>query len=82
MIQRIQSVYLFMTTLLALLFLKGSFINYADKSGSVIKVTFGGILRSVGGVISEPIEKTFPISIFIILIPAKHPQVQQAIDTN
>ena len=45
MIQRIQSVYLSLTTLLSLLFLKGSFLIFSEKSGSVIKVTFNGIFQ-------------------------------------
>lgn len=69
MIQRIQSVYLLLTTLLSLLFLKGSFLSFADKTGSVIKVTFSGIFRNSGGEVFGLIEKTLPISIFIILIP-------------
>ncbi|MCX6320772.1 MAG: DUF4293 family protein [Bacteroidia bacterium] len=70
MIQRIQSLYLLLTTLLSLLFLKGSFLNFIDKSGSVIKVTFNGIVRDTGGQGFEFIEKLLPVSAFIILIPA------------
>lgn len=69
MIQRIQSLYLLLTTLLSLLFLKGSFLNFVDKTGSVIKVTFNGIVRDTGGQGFELIEKLLPISAFIILIP-------------
>ncbi|MEI8225770.1 MAG: DUF4293 domain-containing protein [Bacteroidota bacterium] len=69
MIQRIQSFYLFLTTLLSLLFLKGSFLNFVDKTGSVIKVTFNGIVRDTGGQGFELIEKLLPISAFIIFIP-------------
>ena len=69
MIQRIQSLYLFLTTLLSLLFLKGSFLTFIDKSGSVIKVAFRGIIRDAGGQGFELTEKLFPISALIILIP-------------
>ena len=69
MIQRIQSFYLLLTTLLSLLFLKGSFLNFIDKTGSVIKVTFNGIVRDTGGQGFELIEKLLPISAFIIFIP-------------
>jgi len=69
MIQRIQSLYLLLTTLLSLLFLKGSFLNFLDKSGSVIKLTFNGIARDAGGQGQELIEKLLPVSAFIILIP-------------
>jgi hypothetical protein len=70
MIQRIQSLYLSLTTLLSLLFLKGSFLNFIDKTGSVIKITFRGILRDKGVQGFELIEKLFPLSVIIILIPA------------
>ena len=69
MIQRIQSLYLFMTTLLSLLFLNGSFLSFINKSGSVIKVTFTGVLKSTGGQGFEIIEKLVPLSALIILIP-------------
>jgi hypothetical protein len=69
MIQRIQSLYLLMTTLLSLLFLNGRLLNFADKSGSVIKVTFTGILRDTGGMNFELIEKLLPLSTLLIIIP-------------
>jgi len=70
MIQRIQSLCLLLTTLLSLLFLKGSFLNFVDKTGSVIKVTFNGIIRDTGGQGFELIEKLLPLTALIILIPA------------
>ena len=69
MIQRIQSFYLFLTTLLSLLFLKGSFLNFVDKTGSVIKVTFNGIVRDTGGQGFEQIEKLLLLTVFMVLIP-------------
>jgi len=69
MIQRLQSVYLFLTTLLSLLFLKGSFLNFIDKSGTVFKITFNGIVKETGGKGLEVVEKLFPLSIVIIIIP-------------
>ncbi|MBE3086452.1 MAG: DUF4293 domain-containing protein [Bacteroidetes bacterium] len=69
MIQRIQSFYLFLTTLLSLLFLKGSFLNFIDKTGSVIKVTFNGIVRDTGGQGFEQIEKLLLLTVFMVLIP-------------
>jgi peptidoglycan/LPS O-acetylase OafA/YrhL len=59
-----------LTILLSLLFLKGSFLNFIDKSGSVIKVTFKGIIGDKGGEGVELIEKLLPLSAFMILIPA------------
>jgi len=69
MIQRIQSLYLFLITLLSLIFFRGSFLNFADRSGAVIKVTFNGIFRESSGPGWELIEKLFPLSAIIILIP-------------
>jgi len=69
MIQRIQSYYLLLTTLLSVLFLKGGFLRFTEKSGSAIKITFGEIIRETGIQTPELIDKIFPLSLFIILIP-------------
>jgi hypothetical protein len=68
MVQRIQSLYLFLTTLLSLLFLKGSFLNFGNITGYVINVTFNGIVRNRLGQGFELIEKLLPLSVLIILI--------------
>lgn len=70
MIQRIQSIYLSLATLLSLVFIRGSFLNFADRTGAVIKVTFNGIVRDGIGQNPEMIEKLFPLTVLIILIPA------------
>ena len=70
MIQRIQSVYLSFTVVISLLLLKGSFLAFSEKTGSVIKVTFNGIVRDNFGQGLEMIEKLLPLSVLIILIPA------------
>lgn len=64
MIQRIQSLYLLLTTVLSILFLTGGIIDFSDEAGSVIKFTFNGISGA-----SELLEKTLPITFLIILIP-------------
>jgi hypothetical protein len=69
MIQRIQSLYLFLITILSLIFTGGSFLNFAEKTGAVIKVTFHGIIRDNAGLVPELIEKLLPLSVIIILIP-------------
>jgi hypothetical protein len=69
MIQRIQSIYLSLIAIISLLFLNGSFLVFAEKAGSVIKVTFGGIFRESVGQGSQLIEKLLPLTIIIILIP-------------
>lgn len=69
MIQRKQSIFLSLTILLSFLFLKGSNLNFIDKSGSVIKVTLAGIFRNTAGEGLEFIDRSWPLSAFIILIP-------------
>jgi hypothetical protein len=69
MIQRIQSIYLALTALLSLTILKGDFLNFIDKSGTLFKITFNGIVRDTGGKGSEIIEKLLPLSVIIVLIP-------------
>ena len=68
MIQRIQTLYLSLTTLLPLLFLKVTVINFTDKSSTVIKLTISGIFRDKTGSGLELIEKTLPLSVFTIII--------------
>jgi len=69
MIQRIQSVYLFLITVLSSLFLSGSIINFINGSGSVFKITFASIIKSAEGNGLEVIDKLLPLSVLIILIP-------------
>jgi hypothetical protein len=66
MIQRIQSVYLFMTTVLSLLFLKGGILNFINISGETVKLTFAGIAKVSAGI--EFIDKSLILSLIIILI--------------
>lgn len=69
MIQRIQSVYLSLITLLSLIFFKGSFLIFSEKSGSFIRVTLIGIFRDSTTHNPELIEKLLPLSALIVLIP-------------
>jgi len=69
MVQRIQSLYLFLTTLLSLLFLNGSFLSFINKTGTVIKITFTSMVKSSEGQGIELINKLLPLSIIILLIP-------------
>jgi hypothetical protein len=69
MIQRIQSVYLFLTTIVSGLFLKGKFLAMTDNDGSEIVFTFSGIYRSIGGSESEMISRMLPFTAIAILIP-------------
>jgi Domain of unknown function (DUF4293) len=69
MIQRIQSVYLSLITLLSLIFLKGGFLVFSEKSVSFIRVTFNGLFRYGTGQNPELVEKLLPLSVLIVLIP-------------
>jgi peptidoglycan/LPS O-acetylase OafA/YrhL len=55
---------------MSLLFLKGSFLNFTDNSGSLIKITFLGIVRNVNGQDASITENILPLSVIILLIPA------------
>jgi hypothetical protein len=68
MIQRIQSVYLFLTTLLAIIFLQGSFFNFSDNASAAIKVTLSGIEQGSAAQGFSVIEKLYPLTIAVILI--------------
>jgi len=68
MIQRIQSVYLALTTILSVLFLNGSVLSFINNSGSVIKVTFEGVLRETGIHDFILLENFLPLSIMVIMV--------------
>ena len=70
MIQRIQSVYLFLTTILSVLFLNGSFLSFINKTGVVYKIGFTDIVSITQGQTPETIGKVLPLTIIIILIAA------------
>jgi cytochrome c oxidase subunit IV len=55
---------------LSLIFIRGSFLNFAGRTGAVIKVTFNGIVSNIGGQAPEVVEKLLPLSVLIILISA------------
>jgi hypothetical protein len=69
MIQRIQSLFLLLTIVLSLLFLSGDNLGFMDKSGAVTKVTFTGFFRVDGGAGTELVERTWPLTTVIVLIP-------------
>jgi len=68
MIQRIQSIYLFLTTVMSFLFLKGGILRFINETGDTIKLTFSGVARSSAGNASELIHNSLPVSILIIVI--------------
>lgn len=69
MIQRIQSLYLLLTTVLSGLFLKGNIIKFVDMSNNSLIINFGGISRAIAGGGNEQIEKLIPLSGLLLLIP-------------
>ena len=70
MIQRIQSVYLFLTTLVSILFLNGNILRFINNSGSSINIAFNGIVKSTGGQGLEVVESVWPLTLIAILIAA------------
>jgi len=68
MIQRIQSVYLFLITMLSLLFFNGSYLNFIDRSGSAMIVNFTGIIKSTDGSGFELISTVWPLTVIFVLI--------------
>jgi prepilin signal peptidase PulO-like enzyme (type II secretory pathway) len=68
MIQRIQSLYLSLTILLSLLFLKGSFLKFINKSGTGYFMNFTGTWQDTGTVNPELLWKQVPVSAVIVLI--------------
>ncbi len=67
MIQRIQSLYLFLTILLSVLFLAGNLFTFADGSGVLYKATIKGINLASEGVASPQVHSTLPLTIFVLL---------------
>lgn len=69
MIQRVQSLYLLLTTVFSVLFLKGSIIKFIDESNNSLFINFGGINRILAGGGAEQIEKLIPLSVLLSLVP-------------
>ena len=69
MIQRIQSLYLLMTTVLSVLFLKGNILRFVDMSDNFLTINFRGINKVMAEGGTELIEKLIPLSGLLLLIP-------------
>jgi len=69
MIQRIQSVFLALVTLLSLLLFTGSFLNFTEPTGSFIKIAFAGIMRQTAGLELLIIQPAYTYSALVLLIP-------------
>lgn len=69
MIQRIQTVYLFLTTILSGLFLNGKFLVLSDKTGSETVFTFNRIYKKMATSGNEVVSRLIPFTAIAILIP-------------
>jgi len=67
MIQRIQSLYLFMTILLSVLFLVGNIFTFAGEPGVEYKTTLNGIYLVSDGVLTPQGHSTLPLTVFATL---------------
>jgi Domain of unknown function (DUF4293) len=68
MIQRIQSLYLLMTTILSAIFLEGKLFTFIDRTGSGISITLTGIYKETGNQAILLNERILPFAIIIIII--------------
>lgn len=70
MIQRIQSLYLFLTTFFSGLFLSGSIFSYTTSQGNNMVMNFSGIYQTAGENAAIPIQKMILFAGISLLIPA------------
>ncbi len=68
MIQRIQSLYLFLTTILPLLFLKLRILKYADSSGSGFYMGFNGLYSSGTDQLLTRVKPLWLVTLLLALI--------------
>ena len=68
MIQRIQSLYLLLTSILAGLFLSGTFLKFFNKSGSEFKMNYRGLWEYGAAGDPQMINSLMPIPAIMILI--------------
>lgn len=69
MLQRIQSLYLLLTTLLSILFLKGEYLTFFDNSGSSIQMSLSEIVRINASMDPETTTDVKVLMILAFLIP-------------
>ncbi len=68
MIQRIQSIYLLLTTLFSVLFLDGNIMKFTDDSGNMLNITLGGLKRIAGESAAENPGRVLPLTMLVLLI--------------
>jgi hypothetical protein len=70
MVQRIQSLYLLLTTIFSVLFLSGNFLKFTENINNLIFINLGGIKRiSEAGGATEHLDKLLPLAGLLLLIP-------------
>jgi len=69
MIQRIQSLYLLMTTLFSTLFLWDKILRFKDDLHNQFYIKLGGIFKVTDSAVTENIEKMIPVTFLLLLIP-------------
>ncbi len=69
MLQRIQSIYLSLTTILPLLLFKGDFLKISDDAGRELGIRFSGIFQYNGLSTAILIHRLLPLSALITIIP-------------
>lgn len=69
MIQRIQSVYLFLTTIFSVLFLSGDILRFLDNAGNSLFIGIGGLKKISGPGAIESLDKLLPLTLLLVLIP-------------
>jgi len=68
MIQRIQSIYLLLTSVLPVLFLKGNFLKFLNNDGSEMIMNFKGTWQLTGTENLSLLQRQIPFSAVIVLI--------------
>lgn len=69
MIQRIQSIYLLLTTMLSVLFLRAGIIYFTEESGSLLKIAVNGLCRETVINSNQLVDKLLPVTVLLIVIP-------------
>jgi hypothetical protein len=69
MIQRIQSIYLLLTTIASVLFLPSDFLRFTEKEGVKFIMSFKGVYKISGEQSLEQIGKMIPGSVISVVIP-------------
>lgn len=69
MIQRIQTLYLALATFLSGMMLKGTIVELLDKSGTLFKLVWNGLIQENQAGVSTMLEQSIPLSIITIIVP-------------